>query len=78
MANNLRIETVDIENPDGLNFILGHAHFIQTVDDLAEVCARHSIPAFGERRSAETTAGYCVAQIHHHLLSRRRSHPLFL
>jgi adenosine/AMP kinase len=28
-----------IENPEGLNFILGHSHFIKTVEDLYEVMA---------------------------------------
>jgi adenosine/AMP kinase len=30
---------VTIENPDGLNFILGHSHFIKTVEDLYEALA---------------------------------------
>jgi adenosine/AMP kinase len=29
----------EIENPEGLNFILGHSHFIKTVEDLYEVMA---------------------------------------
>ena len=32
----MEIKTVAIENPDHLNFILGHAHFIKTVEDLFE------------------------------------------
>jgi adenosine/AMP kinase len=30
------IKTVKIENPDGLNMILGHSHFIKTVEDVYE------------------------------------------
>ncbi|MDO9566732.1 MAG: adenosine-specific kinase [Candidatus Desulfaltia sp.] len=30
------IKTVKIENPDGLNMILGHSHFIKTVEDIYE------------------------------------------
>ena len=43
----MNIEAFEIDNPRGLNFILGHAHFIETVDDLAECCVRHAIPRFG-------------------------------
>ncbi len=30
------IKTVKIEKPDGLNMILGHSHFIKTVEDIYE------------------------------------------
>ncbi|MFO7963138.1 MAG: adenosine-specific kinase [Desulfobacterales bacterium] len=33
----MEIKTVKIENPDELNIILGHSHFIKTVEDLYEV-----------------------------------------
>lgn len=39
MAAKLELEVVDIDNPGGHNFILGHSHFIKTVEDLAEVMA---------------------------------------
>jgi adenosine/AMP kinase len=32
----MEIKTVAIENPDGLNFILGQSHFIKTVEDIYE------------------------------------------
>ena len=32
----MELSTVTIENPDELNFILGHSHFIKTVEDLYE------------------------------------------
>lgn len=47
MAATLKIDTVLIENPDELNFILGHAHFIQTADDLAEIAARSNVQKYG-------------------------------
>ena len=32
----MELKTVPIENPNQLNFILGHSHFIKTVEDLYE------------------------------------------
>jgi adenosine/AMP kinase len=32
----MELKTVMIENPDDLNFILGHSHFIKTVEDIHE------------------------------------------
>ena len=32
----MEIKTVKIENPDGLNMILGQSHFIKTVEDIFE------------------------------------------
>jgi len=32
----MQLEAVKIENPDELNFILGHSHFIKTVEDVHE------------------------------------------
>jgi adenosine/AMP kinase len=32
----MELEVVKIENPDELNFILGHSHFIKTVEDVHE------------------------------------------
>lgn len=33
----MEIKTVAIENPDHLNMVLGHSHFIKTVEDVYEV-----------------------------------------
>ena len=33
----MEITTVKIENPEGLNFILGQSHFIKTVEDIYEI-----------------------------------------
>jgi len=32
----MEIKTINIENPDQLNVILGHSHFIKTVEDIHE------------------------------------------
>jgi adenosine/AMP kinase len=32
----MELSTVTIENPESLNFILGHSHFIKTVEDVYE------------------------------------------
>lgn len=32
----MELKTIMIENPDQLNFILGHSHFIKTVEDIHE------------------------------------------
>jgi uncharacterized protein len=32
----MELKTIAIENPEELNFILGHAHFIKTVEDIHE------------------------------------------
>ncbi|MBC8198681.1 MAG: adenosine-specific kinase [Desulfobacterales bacterium] len=32
----MEIKTIKIEKPDGLNMILGHSHFIKTVEDIYE------------------------------------------
>ncbi|KIY95947.1 hypothetical protein MNEG_12016 [Monoraphidium neglectum] len=42
MAPKLELDVVDITNPGGHNFILGHSHFIKTVEDLSEVMASAS------------------------------------
>ena len=33
----MEIKTITIENPDGLNMILGQSHFIKTVEDIYEI-----------------------------------------
>ena len=32
----MELEVIKIENPNELNFILGHSHFIKTVEDIHE------------------------------------------
>ena len=38
----MELTTVTVENPDGLNLILGQTHFIKSVEDLHEVLAGSS------------------------------------
>jgi len=33
----MEIKVIEIEKPDEMNFILGHSHFIKTIEDLYEV-----------------------------------------
>ena len=35
----MEITTVKIENPNELNLILGHSHFIKTIEDIHALCA---------------------------------------
>ena len=42
MAANVSLEVVAIEKPDGMNVVLGQAHFIKTVEDLHEALAGSS------------------------------------
>ena len=44
----MELKTVKIENPDQLNFILGHSHFIKTVEDIHEaIVSTVPNPKFG-------------------------------
>lgn len=38
-AGQIQLQLVAVENPDGLNLILGQSHFIKTVEDLHEALA---------------------------------------
>jgi adenosine/AMP kinase len=42
MEDTMELHTVSIEKPEDLNFILGQAHFIKTVEDLHEALAQSS------------------------------------
>ena len=41
--NKMELKTVKIENPESLNLILGHSHFIKTVEDIYEALV-NSVP----------------------------------
>ncbi len=44
----MELKTVAIENPDGLNLILGQSHFIKTVEDIHEAMVNAvPMPQFG-------------------------------
>ncbi len=36
----VELSVVPVENPDGLNVMVGHAHFVKTIEDLHEVLAQ--------------------------------------
>jgi uncharacterized protein len=44
LEETMQLTTVKIDNPNGLNLILGHAHFIKTVEDIYEAMV-NSVPA---------------------------------
>lgn len=50
----MEIKIVKIEKPDGLNMILGHSHFIKTVEDIYEAMV-NSVPM------AKFGIGFCEA-----------------
>ena len=50
----MEIKTVKIEKPNGLNMILGHSHFIKTVEDIYEAMV-NSVPM------AKFGVGFCEA-----------------
>jgi len=39
---NVNIEVIKVEKPEGLNVIIGHSHFIKTVEDIYEVLVESS------------------------------------
>jgi len=48
MEEFMELITVKIENPDSLNLILGHSHFIKTVEDIHEAMVNAvPMPKFG-------------------------------
>lgn len=51
-----------IENPEGLNFILGHSHFIKTVEDLYEVMAG-SVPGARFGLAFCEASGDCLVRL---------------
>jgi adenosine/AMP kinase len=42
MAATIEFEVVEVENPQNLNLIFGHSHFIKTVEDLYETLVQSS------------------------------------
>ena len=58
----MELHAIPIENPDGLNLILGQAHFIKTVEDLHEALADPRRPLPGERALVGRVMGTDDAQ----------------
>ena len=55
------IKTVKIENPEGLNLILGQSHFIKTVEDLHEALVS-SVPGIKFGLSFCESSGPCLVR----------------
>ena len=55
------IKTVKIENPEGLNLILGQAHFIKTVEDLHEALVS-SVPGIKFGLAFCESSGPCLVR----------------
>ena len=53
----MEIQTVKIEKPEAINFILGQSHFIKTVEDIHEALVS-SVPGikFGDLRTPQGAA----------------------
>jgi adenosine/AMP kinase len=62
MSASCELVTLTIENPEGLNFILGHSHFIKTVEDLYEVMAG-SVPAAKFGLAFCEASGDCLVRL---------------
>ncbi len=62
MGNLPELSLVAIRKPDDVNFILGQAHFIKTVEDLAEVVAG-SVPAAKFGLAFCEASGECLIRI---------------
>jgi len=61
MEESLRIKSLKIDNPDGLNFILGQAHFIKTVEDLHETLVS-SVPGIRFGLAFSEASGPCLVR----------------
>jgi len=55
----MEIKTVKIENPDGLNFILGQTHFIKSVEDLHEALVT-TVPGIKFGLAFNEASGPCL------------------
>jgi len=62
MEDSLKIKRVKINNPDGLNLILGQAHFIKTVEDLHETLVA-SVPGIKFGLAFIEASGPCLVRI---------------
>lgn len=57
----MEIKTVEIKIPEGVNLILGQAHFIKTVEDLAEVILT-SVPKIKFGLGFVESSGECLVR----------------
>lgn len=57
----MEIKTVEIKVPQGVNLILGQAHFIETVENLAEALL-HSVPQIKYGLGFVESSGECLVR----------------
>jgi hypothetical protein len=57
----MQIETIRIEKPEDINFILGQAHFIKTVEDLHEALV-NAVPAIKFGLAFCEASGKCLVR----------------
>ena len=58
----MKLEVVRIEKPEGLNIIIGQAHFIKTAEDLYEVLAG-SVPGMKFALAFCEASGKCLVRV---------------
>ncbi|MBI1851216.1 MAG: adenosine-specific kinase [Planctomycetes bacterium] len=62
MSDRTTIEAVRLEIPNGANVVLGHAHFIKTVEDLYEIVAG-SVPQAKFGVAFSEASGPCLVRL---------------
>ena len=55
----MRLQTISIEKPEDVNFILGQSHFIKTVEDVYE-CMVNSVPGISFGMAFCEASGPCL------------------
>ncbi len=58
----MELETVRMQIPEGANLILGHSHFIKTVEDLYEVLV-NSVPGIRFAIAFNEASGPCLVRV---------------
>jgi hypothetical protein len=61
MEDGLRIRSIQIENPEGLNLILGQSHFIKTVEDIHETLVS-TVPGIKFGLAFNEASGPCLVR----------------
>lgn len=62
MEEGLNIKSVEIENPEGLNLILGQSHFIKTVEDIHEALVS-TVPGIKFGLAFLESSGACLVRV---------------
>ena len=72
----MELKTVEIENPDNLNMILGQSHFIKTVEDIYETMVTTVSAAKFGVAFCEASDVLDVTEVHCVLPSERERPPI--